>query len=94
MTDAEKLKAILDYAKRSYDFAIYAREFASTMFYEKKDETYTYEMVLDTQRDALTKGLFFHQIRQIIEEPDEYLKEQALLEEYVKRLDETRKKEK
>lgn len=92
MTDAEKLKAILDYAKREMDYAITQRHIVSSLFYDNNDGTYTYDMVHNAQQTAYDRSLFFNKIRQIIENPDEYLKEQKFIEDCVKRLEETRSK--
>lgn len=92
MTDAEKLQSILDYAKKEMDYAITQRHFVSSLFYDHNDGTYTYDMVHNAQQEVYAKSLFFNTVRQIIEKPDEYLKEKAFIEDCVKRLDETRRK--
>ena len=94
MTDAEKLKAILDYAKRTYEAALLERHMVEASYYEKDEEEYNFEMVCYTHQMVSERSDFFHTVKQIIEKPDEYLKEQAWLEEYVKRIEATKEKTK
>lgn len=90
MTDSEKLQAILDYAKREMDYAIAQRHIVSSLFYDNNDGTYTYDMVHNAQQTAYERSLFFNTIKQIIEKPNEYIKEQQFIEDCVKRLEATR----
>ncbi len=90
MTDAEKLKAILDYAKRSFDSAIIERHMMDRLFYEENDGKYTYDMVLHVHQIVSERAHFYTTVTQIIEKPEEYLKEQAFIEDYVKRLEATK----
>lgn len=92
MTDSEKLQAILNYAKRSFDSAIIGRNFIDSMFYDNNDGTYTYDMVLHVHKEVSERALFYTKVTQIIEKPDEYLKEETMLEEYVKRIEATKEK--
>lgn len=91
MTDAEKLQTILNYAKRSFDSALLERNMVEASYYEKDEEEYNFEMVCYAHQMVSERSAFFHTVKQIIEKPDEYLKEEALIKEYVKRLDATRK---
>ena len=92
MTDAEKLKAIFDYAKRSYDNALLERNMVEASYYEKDEEEYNFEMVCYTHQMVSERSAFFHTVKQIIEKPDEYLKEKAFIEEFVKRIEATKEK--
>lgn len=92
MTDAEKLQAILSYAKESFDASLKERHMVEESFYEKEDGLCSFEMVCYSHQMVSERSAFYHKVKQIIEEPDEYLKEKAWLEECVKRLDETRGK--
>lgn len=91
MTDSEKLQAILDYAKKELNYARIQLNFVSSMFYDNNDGTYTYDMIDEAQREVRVKNDFFNTVRQIIEEPEEYLKEKAWLEDCVKRILDTKK---
>lgn len=89
MTDSEKLQAIFDYAKRQLDYAIIERETVSAHYYNN-DEYYTYDLVHNVQERAREISHFFNTIKQIIEEPDEYLKERARIEELVNMIMDTK----
>lgn len=92
MTDAEKLQAILDYAKKSHDSALLERHMVEAFYYENKDEFYTYDMVCHAHQMVSERSAFFHKVKQIIEQPDEYLKEKAFIEDCVKRIEATKEK--
>lgn len=85
MTDSEKLQAILDYAKRIFDSATITHEMVATRYYND-DATYTYDMVQETYRISRERSSFYQTIKQIIETPDEYLKERNLIKEYVEKI--------
>ena len=92
MTDSEKLQAILSYARESFDASLKERHMVEASYYEKDEEEYNFEMVCYAHQMVSERSAFYHKVKQIIEEPDEYLKEKAWLEDCVKRLCETKKR--
>ena len=90
MTDAEKLQAILDYARKSFDHALMERHMVEAFYYENKDSSYTYDMVCHAHQTVSERSAFFHKVKQIIENPEEHLKEKAFIEDCVKRLEATK----
>lgn len=86
MTDAEKLQAILSYAKESFDASLKERHMVEVSYYEKDEEEYNFEMVCYAQQMVSERSAFYHKVKQIIEEPDEYLKDKAFIEDCVKRI--------
>ena len=91
MTDAEKLQEILNYAKESFNTALKERHIIEASYYEKDEEKYDFEIVCYTHQMVSERSAFYHKVKQIIEEPEEYLKEKAWLEDCVERILATKK---
>ena len=86
MTNAEKLQAILSYAKESFDASLKERHIVETSYYEKDEAEYNFEMVCYAHQMVSERSAFYHKVKQIIEEPDEYLKDKAFIEDCVNRI--------
>lgn len=86
MTDSEKLQAILSYAKESFDASLKERHIVEASYYEKDEAEYNFEMVCYAHQMVSERSAFYHKVKQIIEEPDEYLKDKAFIEDCVNRI--------
>ena len=94
MTDAQKLQAILDFAKRNYEATTMTYHIACRHYYNDNDGTYTYDTVDEAFHNKLQSEQFFNKVKQIIERPDEYLAEEAWLDGCIKQIYATRNKRK